>query len=118
MQELDIQIGMVVHGKDGTELGKVTEVWPYTESYGYLSRGTHELADYGAIGGTGDTMTSDRGYFQVRQGELLGFGGRDLYLPFSTIQAVAPGESVTVDCTEDTCEERYGTRPGVLDGAV
>lgn len=45
MPMLDIRLGSNVYGSDGTELGTVTEVWPYTQSHGYISRRNHELPD-------------------------------------------------------------------------
>lgn len=118
MEKLDIQTDMKVLGTDGTELGKVAAVWPYSDGHGYISREAHEISDYGPIGGTEDMMTSDRGYFQVKRGDLLGFGGHELYVPFSDVQAVVPEESITVNCTAGACDDRYKTRPEALDHAV
>jgi hypothetical protein len=118
MQMLDIQLGMQVYGTDEAELGSVTEVWPYTETHGYISRKNHEIASFGPVGGTGDLMTSDRGYFEVTVGQALGLADTILYVPFCDVQDIVPGERVTVNCTEDACGQRYKTRPDVLDQAV
>lgn len=93
-------------------------MWPYTESHGYISRKDHELVDYGPIGGTTELVVSDTGYFQVTKLELLGLGGRALYVPFSAVQGNIPGERVTVNCTEGTCEALFGERPEVVEHAL
>lgn len=56
-------------------------------------------------------METDAGYFQVKQGHLLGVGGRDLYVAMSEIQSVVPEERVTPHSPREGCEERYGQPP-------
>ena len=111
MQVSDINAGMTVFDSDGTELGQVMEAWAYTEGYGYIARKEYEIADYGPVGGTTTLMETDAGYFQVKQGHLLGVGGRDLYVPMSEVQSVVPEERVTLHSTREVCEERYGQPP-------
>lgn len=118
MPMLDIQLGSHVYGTNGTELGVVTEVWPYTETHGYISRKNHELPDSGPIHGTGDLMISDSGYFEVTQPTSLGLASRIWYVPFPDVESVVPGESVTVSVDAELGEERYGSRPEVLNQAV
>ncbi|MGI8825429.1 MAG: hypothetical protein ACR2JC_07270 [Chloroflexota bacterium] len=118
MHTNDIQLGMTVYGTDDAEFGEVTEVWPYTDSHGFISAKDHQLNEYGPVTATTDLVASDKGYFQVKQGALLGFGGKELYVPFTDVRDTIPGERITVNCTEETCRDRYGKRPDVLDKAI
>jgi hypothetical protein len=69
----------------------------------------------GAGPGMGATLTpSDTKYFEVRHGGILGFGGEHLYVPFSAVDAVAPGDSVTLTCGLDECFNRFSRRPEPL----
>ncbi len=61
-----------------------------------------------AGGGTGER------YFKVDQGGFLGIGAKSLYIPFSAVQNVVAGDSVTLDCTKDECDARYGSMPAQL----
>jgi hypothetical protein len=69
----------------------------------------------GTRAGTGATLTpSDTKYFEVRHGGILGIGGEHLYVPFSAVDAVAPGDSVTLICGLDECLSRFSRRPEPL----
>jgi hypothetical protein len=57
---------------------------------------------------------TDERYFKVQQGGILGIGGKSLYIPFSAVQDVVAGDSVTLDCTKDECDARYGSMPASL----
>jgi hypothetical protein len=66
-------------------------------------------------GDPGVTLTpSDTKYFEVKHGGILGIGGDHLYVPFSAVEAVAPGDSVTLACTLADCASRFGERPAPL----
>lgn len=118
MAVLDIQLGSKVFGTDGTELGTVTEVWPYTQDYGYISRKNHEIGDSGPIRGTGNLMTSDTGFFEVTGQTALGLANRVLYVPFADVQSVDVEGRVTVASTGDAGAAQYSNRPAALDQAV
>ncbi|MDQ2742372.1 MAG: hypothetical protein M3Z66_08760 [Chloroflexota bacterium] len=61
-------------------------------------------------GGSGysNLILSDTGYFEVMQGDLLGYGGKTLYVPFSGVDRIMPGERLTVNYAGVACEERDG----------
>jgi hypothetical protein len=140
---MDVHTGMEVYGRDGEKIGTISEVYPTTGTVGSVSPGTTgsggpgvgdvvtEEVDvmttpgvastrdpgYGTVSmpaAAGDAGVGSSGYVQVDQGGVLGIGTRHLYIPFSAVTDVVPGENVTVDCTKDQCGERYATKPGFL----
>jgi hypothetical protein len=58
--------------------------------------------------------SGDQTYLKVEHGGILGIGATDLYIPFSAVQTVVPGDNLTVNCTKDTCGDLYGDKPDVL----
>jgi hypothetical protein len=68
------------------------------------------LPDAGAV----ELTPSDTKYFEVKHGGILGIGGEHLDVPFSAVEDVAPGDSVTLKCTLDDCTRRYSERPAPL----
>jgi hypothetical protein len=128
----DIQQGMDVFGADGQKIGSVSEV--------YRDVGAGTAGTYGTPTGTSDIVTEEvtttptgtpggtfaetttstgatsPGYFKVDQGGILGIGAKELYIPFSAVSTVVPGENVTVSCTKDECGTRFGTKPAFLEG--
>lgn len=117
----DIQTGMEVFGTDGEKIGKVAEVYPNAESTGPMSSGVSSPA------GVGDIITEEvnvtppsameglSGYVKVDHGGILGIGTQHLYIPFSALSNVLPGENVTVSCTKDQCRDLYGTKPDFVE---
>lgn len=115
----DIREPMDVFSLDGQTLGQVGAVWPNF----YVIDDEPGVGDAIAArleARTDSTLTVERrqitvpdhrdGYFHV-SGE-----GSDtcLYVPFSAIQVLFPGESVTISDTSDEAMERYTTPPPFL----
>lgn len=57
------------------------------------------------------------GYLHVKEGGLLGLGGKDLYVPMDAVQDVAPGDRITLAVTKEDAEQRFTTRPDDDGGA-
>lgn len=68
----------------------------------------------GAEGGGVSLTPSNTKYFEVKHGGFLGFGGECFYVPFSAVDAVAPGDSVTLACTGEQCGQLYAEKPAPL----
>jgi hypothetical protein len=118
MKILDVTSGMTVFGKDRVELGTVKEVWAETEGHGLLPVSRHLIEDYGPIKGTSHLRTIDRGYLQVRQGDSLGFGGRDLWVPLHIVERVDSQSGATISLTSEHCETTLIDRPELLPQAA
>lgn len=107
-----VQTGMDVLDPTGNKIGTIDDilsVQAYSANDTAMSTSTFD-------DGT-DTASSASGgqeYLKVQHGGVLGIGGTSLYIPFNAVQNVVPGESVTVNCTADTCGEMYGTKPDFL----
>lgn len=84
-----IEKGMKVYTSGGGDLGKITHVWT----------------------GVGDSPTSPQDYFVVGEGGFLGIGEQYLYIPFDAIEVVVPGESITVNCSQEKCIDLYAAKP-------
>jgi hypothetical protein len=48
------------------------------------------------------------GYFEVDHGGFLGIGAKALYVPYSAVQQVIPGDRVVLNCTKDECIGNFG----------
>jgi len=66
------------------------------------------------MGGMGTATATSTGFFKVEHGGIFGIGATDLYIPFSDVATVVPGDSVTVSCTKDECGDRYAHKPDFL----
>ncbi|HEX8917504.1 MAG TPA: PRC-barrel domain-containing protein [Chloroflexota bacterium] len=91
-QNAVIEPGMRVYVSDGEELGAISHVWTGLE----------------------ETPASSLDYFKVTEGGFLGIGETALYIPFSAVDTVVPGESVTVNCGQEECIHRFTTKPDVV----
>lgn len=76
--------------------------------------GIEETADSGT-GGVALTP-SDTKYLEVQHGGILGVGGQHLYVPFRAIQAVTPGESLSLKCSAEEAATLYTAQPDDLPG--
>lgn len=88
-----VRDGMDVYCSDGKKLGEVGDV------------------NIGTAAGdlTGDTVTEERSFFEVRRG-FLGLGD-DLYIPAEVIQQV-DDDRITLSCPSNAAEmEGWSTRP-------
>lgn len=103
-----IQNGMDVYDSNGDKIGTVDDVLAVearSETGGGLTSNT--LA--GDVAGQGS-------YLKISEGGVLGIGTTELYVPFSAVQNVSPGDSVTINCTKDQCGNMYGNKPEFLGG--
>ncbi|GAC1462025.1 MAG: hypothetical protein PVSMB7_01300 [Chloroflexota bacterium] len=81
--------------------------------------------NYGALGAfsastqTGDVSDSSSpsgsastaGYLHIKEGGLLGLGGKDLYVPTDQVEDVAPGDRITLRVTKAEAGERFTREP-------
>ena len=68
--------------------------------------------DFDDASATDSTMTgTDEGYMHIKTGGILGLGSKNLYVPFSAVDSVVPGENVTLNCAKEDCEHRFGHAP-------
>ncbi|MBV9280047.1 MAG: hypothetical protein JOZ41_08205 [Chloroflexi bacterium] len=109
-------------GGGSQALGTEERVGVDTRS-GALGDETRAGSDYGTGGGgsslSDDTAAGDDAgigaaipggaeYFEVDHGGFLGIGAKALYVPFSAVQEVVPGDRVVLSCTREECESRFG----------
>ena len=115
-----IQNGMDVLDTNGEKNGKVTDVLAvqassqsasasdtYGETVPPIGAAAYDRAATSGSAGRGNIL-------KVQHGGMLGMGGTDLYIPVNEVTNVVPGESVTVNCTENTCENLYAQKPDFL----
>ncbi len=114
-----IQTGMDVLDPTGEKIGTIDDI---------LDVQTYQATDTGttyqdpATGTAGDVAvttvaanpSADRQYLKVKHGGVLGIGATDLYVPLSAVRQVSPEDTVTIDCTVETCQTMYGTKPSFL----
>lgn len=114
-----IQQGMDVYGADGQKIGSVDDILNVA-AYSQTGAGTSYAGtpstgaqpNTGFTGGTGPT--GEGSYLKVDQGGILGIGATELYVPFSSVTDIVPGDRLTLDCTKDTCGDLYGKKPEFL----
>lgn len=112
-----VQAGMDVLDPIGDKVGTISDildVQAYSASdtdTAYTDPTTGTISDYDV---TSVTPTGEQRYLTVKHGGLLGIGAEELYVPLSAVQNIVPGESVTINCTKDTCGDMYGTKPAAL----
>lgn len=71
-------------------------------------------SSYTATTGGGMAGGQPGGYFEVDHGGFLGIGTQHLYIPYSAVQSVEPGSSVTLNCTKDECANLYQNNPAQI----
>jgi sporulation protein YlmC with PRC-barrel domain len=91
---------MDVYDATGDKIGRVEDVYTTT---------MHQPE--GVIG----TVTHRGSLFRVDRG-VLGFGGKDLYLPLDVVTAVTDLEGVRLAITQEQAEDQYSQKPDFLDG--
>lgn len=94
-----IQKGMDVYDSTGDKIGSVGDV--------YSVQAQSQTSSMGP-----DTSTGSM--FEVDEGGVLGIGATKLYIPFSSVQTVNPGDSITLNCTKSQAEMQYGNKPDFL----
>lgn len=102
----DILRGMPVVDRQGRKIGLVAAL------YGAPDGGS----DLNAFVVDRDSMHTGYGlgYVKVQQGGILGVGCRNMYIPYNAILDITPQQQVSVDCTLEECQERFGERPSFI----
>ncbi|HZU14187.1 MAG TPA: hypothetical protein VFB58_15210 [Chloroflexota bacterium] len=59
---------------------------------------------------------ADTMYMRVDHGGVLGFGVESLYIPFTAVEQVVPGDRVVIRCRRDEAADLYGQKPEFLAG--
>ena len=114
-----VQIGMDVVDPTGEKIGKIDDILDVQAYVSSESDSTSLDPSSGTVADLAVTTVTpapseEQTYLKVSEGGILGIGAKDLYIPFSSIRNVTPGENVTIDCTKDTCGDMYGTKPDFL----
>lgn len=94
-----IQKGMDVYDSTGDKFGSVGDVYAVQ-----AQSQTSSIAP----------STSTGSMFEVDEGGVLGIGATKLYIPFSSVQTVNPGQSITLNCTKSQAETQYSNKPDFL----
>lgn len=94
-----IQKGMDVYDSTGDKIGSVGDVYS-----------VQAQSQTGSMG----PSTSTGSMFEVDEGGVLGIGATKLYIPFSSVQTVNPGDSITLNCTKAQAEAQYTNKPDFL----
>jgi sporulation protein YlmC with PRC-barrel domain len=98
-----IQQGMDVFDTTGEKIGTIGDI--------YTLQATNETSPMGPTASQGSMI-------KVNEGGVLGIGAKPLYVPFSAVQTVTPGDSVTLNCTKSQAETQYSTKPEFIDDTV
>jgi hypothetical protein len=118
MIALHVKPGMNIFGQDNVEIGTIKEVWAQTEAHGYLPVSRYLLQDYGPIKGTGQILSMEEGYLQVRSRNSGGSDPRDLWVPLHAVGQVDMGTTVTLKADAGTYESQFARRPEWLQRAA
>jgi hypothetical protein len=116
----DIRTGMDVFGLDGRLIGSVVEVWlevaePRDLDAGSLGHSAaHGLMPLGDVSGA---VTATDGYFSLESADQSEPSWR-LFIPFSAVQILFPGQNVTLACSSEECRKKYGRVPREVDRAA
>ncbi len=110
-----IQNGMDVYDSTGDKIGSVDDVLT-------LAAYSQNAQNDPLAGTTGDTSygtgeTDENSVIKVSEGGVLGIGATELYVPMDAIASIAPGDSVTLNCSKAQCETMYSQKPSFLDNA-
>lgn len=114
-----VQTGMDVFDPAGEKIGTLSDIlnvqaYSATENQAsYTAPGTGTTADV-QMGTTAPAPSGQNAYLKVDQGGILGIGAKELYIPFSAVESIVPGDNLTVNCTKATCADMYGTKPEFL----
>lgn len=94
-----VQKGMEVFDSTGDKIGSVGDV--------YTVQAQSQTNPIGPVTSTGSL-------FEVDEGGVLGIGATKLYIPFSAVQTVDLGNSLTLNCTKAQAEAQYTNKPDFL----
>jgi hypothetical protein len=109
-----VQTGMEVFDPVGDKIGTVADILD-VQAYSATEQDT--LTTDPATGmpsAVTPNPAAEQRYLKVEHGGILGMGAKELYIPFSAVETVVPGDCLTVNCTKDTCGDMYGTKPDFL----
>ena len=118
MNAIDLTPGMRVYSHDGQHLGTVIEVWAESDLHGLLPRTQHLFSGYGPVGGTEHLFDTDNAYLQVRQGDFLGYGGRDLFVPAPAVFRTDDAGNVLLHTSTEHSENVFAERPATWESAA
>lgn len=107
--------GLDVEDEDYHKVGSISHIWPNAASTGDVETPGDSFPPYEPVAPEDIPETQHltaQGIFEVDRGPL-GLRGH-LYVPFSAIYDIVPGEKVVLNCVSDECERLYSTRPDNL----
>lgn len=87
----DAQLGMDVYDNAEKKIGIINEIY-----------------------NAPDREEGEHLYMQVTEGSVLEFWSKNLYVPFSAIVDLVPGQLVTLDCSAADAQKRFGSKPEFL----
>ncbi|MGI8825537.1 MAG: hypothetical protein ACR2JC_07820 [Chloroflexota bacterium] len=97
-------------GLAGTGAAPGTPAFSGTGNTSGANARTDEASDFGGPL-PADAGVDLGGYIQVKEGGILGIGGKDLYVPMDVVESVAPGDSVTLACSKQEAESQFASAP-------
>ena len=109
-----IETGMDVFDSNGDKIGKISDILTIQAQSHAAVTSTYGGTDTGFDTGTGSFGTGSGNILKVDQGGILGIGAKELFIPFSAVQSVVPGDNITINCTKDACGSMYGEKPEFL----
>jgi hypothetical protein len=111
----DIQ-GMDVFDTNGEKVGWVANVFA-VPAFGQNSTSNPSVdtipttVEVAHIGGSLDLDSVGEGtILKFERGGIMGIGATDLYIPVRDVQSVAPGENLTINCSNEVCDHRYASK--------
>ncbi|HZU11501.1 MAG TPA: PRC-barrel domain-containing protein [Chloroflexota bacterium] len=99
--EQTVQNGMDVYDATGEKIGTVADVYTVQAR----SQGNAMTPP----------STSQGSVFKVNEGGVMGIGATELYIPFSAVQTVTPGDRITLNTTKAKVDAEYARKPAFLD---
>lgn len=119
IDQSSVQTGMEVLDPTGEKIGTISDI---LDVQAYSATDTQPSYTDPSTGTASDLQTTTvtpnpsggQRYFKVNQGGVLGIGAKELYIPFSAVENIVPGDNVTVNCTKETCGDMYGSKPDFL----
>ena len=109
-----IETGMEVFDSNGEKIGKISDILTIQAQSQVAATSSYAATDTGFDTGTGSLGTGGSNILKVDQGGILGIGAKELFIPFSAVQTVVPGESISINCTKDACGSMFGEKPEFL----
>jgi hypothetical protein len=113
-----VQNGMDVYDSTGDKIGSVADVltlaaYSQTAQNDPYAGGTVDTT--GTIGTIGSGTADENAVLKINEGGVLGIGATTLYVPLDAVQNIAPGDSLTLNCSKSQCESLYSQKPSFLE---